>query len=84
MKDIALYVIVHDCDYFPMHGIFGTTIKLTQLGFDIPGVFDYSDVFENFKVYYPLPPWPGSTGPPTLLGSNFETDMPDVDFSKEF
>jgi hypothetical protein len=35
---------------------------------------------KNFKVYSPATPWPRDTGPPTLLGSNFESDLPEIDF----
>jgi hypothetical protein len=80
MKDKAKYIILHDCDYFPREGIFGKTIK--PIGDHcIPGVFDFGDIFRYFKVYFPLSPWPAWTGPPTLLGSEFEHDLPDIDFN---
>jgi len=63
-RETAEYVIVHDVDYFPRNNMFGTLISQ----FD----FDFSDKFKKWKVYYPEHPWPGPTGPPTLVGSNSE------------
>ena len=75
------YIILHDCDFFPVYNIFGKTIKPTDYTTQTEGIFDYSDVFTYFKLYYPSKPWPGFSGPPTLLASNFESDFPDVDFA---
>lgn len=61
-KNIADYVIIHDVDYFPKRGIFGTMISETE--------FDFSAEFKNWKLYYPEKPWPSPTGPPTLVGTN--------------
>lgn len=80
MKDITRYVILHDCDYFPVHGIFGTELK--PIVNRQPGSYDFSDIFKFFKVYFPLNPWPGDTGPPTLLGSNFESKLPEINFAE--
>lgn len=82
VKDRVRFVIVHDVDYFPMRGIFGRVIK--PIMNRKPGVFDFSDVFSKFKVYFPPKPWPAETGPPTLLGSNFEEVFPHVDFKKKY
>ena len=63
------YIIIHDVDYFPKNNIFGKCIS----SFD----FDFSDKFNKWKLYYPDQPWPGPTGPPTLVGTNksgFEVD----------
>lgn len=79
MKDKARFVVVHDADYFPMNNIFGKTIK--PIINRNSGEFDFSDVFSTFRVYFPDQPWPGDSGPPTLLGSNFEEIFPAVDFS---
>ena len=81
MKNKARFVIVHDVDYFPMNNIFGKTIKPTANMQE--GEFDFSDVFSTFRVYFPNKPWPGGTGPPTLLGSNFEENFPEIDFSQK-
>jgi hypothetical protein len=81
MKKRSRFVIVHDVDYFPMRGIFGTVIKPIKK--NRKGKFDFHDVFKTFCVYFPNQPWPAPTGPPTLLGSNFEETLPAVDFSKE-
>jgi hypothetical protein len=80
MRDKAKFFILHDCDYFPREGLFGTTI--TPIVNNHPGVFDFSDVFRYYKVYFPLPPWPVWTGPPTLLGSDSEKDLPEIDFNE--
>lgn len=47
------------------------------------GEFDFQDVFFYFRVYFSAQPWLGDSGPPTLLGSNFDGNFPDIDFSKE-
>jgi hypothetical protein len=75
------YIILHDCDFFPVYNVFGKTIQPTNYTTQTEGIFDYSDVFTFFKIYYPSKPWPGFSGPPTLLASNFESDFPDVDFA---
>lgn len=80
MKNKARFVVVHDVDYFPRNNIFGKTIK--PIVNRQPGEFDFSDVFSRFRVYFPNQPWPGDSGPPTLLGSNFEESFPEVDFSQ--
>lgn len=80
MKDRARYVVVHDSDYLLAAGHFGKTIRPTVNM--TPGEFDFSDIFTTSRVYYPNQPWPGASGPPTLLGSNFETVLPLVDYSK--
>lgn len=60
--DTAEYIIIHDIDYFPKHDIFGKIVSAFN--------FDFSDKFKMWKVYYPPQPWPGPTGPPTLVGTN--------------
>jgi len=79
MKDKAKYIILHDCDYFPGFGIFGK--MSTPYVFEVPREYDFSDVFKFFKVYHPLKPWPGDAGPPTLLGSDFESNLPDINYN---
>jgi len=76
------YIILHDCDFFPRTGICGKVIKHSDSAAYVPGVFDFSDIFAYFKVYFPPAPWPLFSGPPTLLGSNFISDLPDVDYIK--
>lgn len=80
MKDKARFVIVHDVDYFPTNNIFGKLVRPTINR--NPGEFDFSEIFSTFQVYFPNEPWPGDSGPPTLLGSNFEEVFPLVDFSQ--
>ena len=82
LKGRSLYVIVHDCDYFPEKGIFGSVIEPSRPSVHLPGKFDFSDVFSSFKVYFPEAPWPAQSGPPTLLGSDFESELPEIDFSQ--
>ncbi len=81
MKDKARFVVVHDVDYFPKMHIFGSVIK--PISNRREGEFDFHDIFLYSKVYFPKQPWPGDTGPPTLLGSNFDPDFPIVDYSKK-
>ena len=66
-KDNAKYIMVHDCDYFPKHNIFGQCDGKE---------YNFDDVFKCYEVYYPPKPWPSKTGPPTLLGSNMVSELP--------
>lgn len=61
-KDTADYIILHDADYFPTNNLFGKLISDFE--------FDFSNLFKSFFTYYPDIPWPLSTGPPTLVGTN--------------
>ena len=67
-KDIADYIILHDCNYYPDNNIFGATTEKINVKFRRKGVRDYSDVFkywiEFFMHGYRM------ESPPTLLGSN--------------
>lgn len=77
-KDTVDYIILHDCDYYPMNKVFGRVIE-PIVHYEKPGIHTYDDVFKEWKEFYPPLPWPGHTGPPTLLGSNrvsldFEVD----------
>ena len=69
-KNESEYVIVHDVDYFAVNNMFGKVITQFE--------FDFSDCFKIWKVYYPSHPWPAPTGPPTLVGSNFESSTIDT------
>jgi hypothetical protein len=80
LKDKVKYIILHDCDYFA-HGLLGKMIKPYTVRGVCP-ILDFSDTFKYFKVFFPLNPWPGESGPPTLLGSNFDPDLPDIDYNK--
>lgn len=55
----AEYVLVHDVDYYPVYGFFGTVQG--------PHSFDFSDISDKYIVYFPDHPWPSETGPPTLV-----------------
>lgn len=80
LKDIAKFIVLHDCDYFPEHGIFGKNAKRLN-GSKDRGLRTYDDIFKYYKEFFPLEPWPyARTGPPTLLASNFESCDWDIDF----
>jgi hypothetical protein len=76
-KGRTKYIIVHDCDYYPTNCVFGKIVGHTGRH----PILDFGDLFRHSKVYYPLEPWVCDTGPPTLLGSDFEVDLPEIDFS---
>ena len=80
LKEKSKYILLHDCDYFPEHGIFGKVIK--KISKSVPGEYDFSEEFKHFKVFFPPQPWPGETGPPTLVGSCFDVKIPDINYSK--
>lgn len=80
LKDRARYIILHDCDMY-VSGELGKKIKSMDRKNQIPGIYDFSQTFSNFKVYFPPKPWAGESGPPTLLGSNFEDTLIDIDFN---
>ncbi len=88
-KDKARYIVLHDCDMYvadeyedfvPNKQAIGKQIKPLNSLKMIPGIYDFSKTFHSFKVYFPPKPWPGHSGPPTLLGSNFESDLPSIDY----
>ena len=85
-KDKARYIILHDCDMYagdnfekfvPGVQAFGKQIQPLDAVRSIPGIYDFSALFRYFKVYFPAKPWPGHSGPPTLLVSNFDNSFPD-------
>lgn len=76
LKDQSQYVVLHDCNFFPEKEIFGRVIVPLDRSRHSEGEFDFTDVFTYFKVYYPDHPWPGNTGPPTLVGSDVEDEFP--------
>ena len=65
-KDVADYIILHDCDYMVGHKIFGTTDK--------NGLRIYNDLF-RYWIEFNLRHKRDS--PPTLLGSN-KIDLKDI------
>ncbi|MDR3645995.1 MAG: hypothetical protein P4L22_00455 [Candidatus Babeliales bacterium] len=83
LKDKVKYIILHDCDYFAQNNESQIAKEIKPLDSQnyIAGIYDFSSVFKNFKVYFPHKPWAGHTGPPTLLGSNFESNLPEIDFN---
>ena len=70
-KDVADYVILHDCDYFPNNDFFGKTIEEIDILNKKPGKRTYDDVFKYWVEFFPKKENWHRTGPPTLLGSNF-------------
>jgi len=78
IKDIIKFVILHDCDCYASN-VLGICLSPIDGKNQIPGVFDFSKTFSDYKVFFPLHPWPGLSGPPTLLGSNFE-EVPDINY----
>jgi hypothetical protein len=78
---LAEYIVVHDVDYLPTHGLMGRSIR-PLVGPDDVGSRTYDDVFTSYKEFFPPEPWPlRETGPPTLLGSNFNDCEINVDYS---
>jgi hypothetical protein len=77
LKSISKYVIVHDCDDFPLRKICGKILVPTTQ--DSLGEYDFYDVFRYFKIYTPLKPWPLYNGPCTLLGSDYDSNLPEID-----
>jgi hypothetical protein len=80
-KDKVRLFVLHDCDCF-VSGELGYSKAPMDPDKFIPGVYDFSKTFKYFEVFFPLAPWPGRSGPPTLLGSNFEPHLPKVDYDK--
>jgi len=82
VKDTARFVVLHDCDYFPEHGLFGKPLAWIN-GTRDRGHRIYDDVFKHWQEFFPLEPWPyPPSGPPTLLASNFEPCDWEIDFEK--
>lgn len=73
LRDISELVLVHDCDYFPDSGLWGK--RVASAGHEnveaAPTHRDYGDVFKHWCEYMPAV-MASPTGPPTLLGSNFQ------------
>jgi hypothetical protein len=82
LRSKSRYIILHDCDFFPEHNIAGRTIVHADGKNNIPGTYVFDDIITYFKLYYPLKPWPLFSGPPTLLGSDYERNFPEVDYNK--
>ncbi|MFC1853773.1 hypothetical protein ACFL27_26615 [candidate division CSSED10-310 bacterium] len=70
-KNKAKYIMVHDVDYFPSSGKWGTIISSERKGKNVKFEMDFSDIAHSFRVYYPpYDYFQCETGPPTLLCSN--------------
>lgn len=82
LKDKAKFVILHDCDCFVSGAQeLGRLLVPMDPENNIPGIYDFSLSFRFSKVYFPAKPWPARSGPPTLLGSNFEDFIPEIDYA---
>lgn len=78
----AEWIVLHDCDYLPVNGLLGRTVR-PLLGPRDVGERAYDDVFSSWKEFFPLEPWPlPTTGPPTLLASNLHSCNIDVDYAR--
>ena len=72
IKHTARFIVLHDCDYYPEHEMFGKSLAPLN-GSQQRGERDYGDVFKYWAEHFPPDPWLYErTGPPTLVGSNFE------------
>lgn len=67
-REIADYVILHDCNYFPDTNIFGKTISPINANARVMGKRNYDDIFKYWVEFF-VDDW-GIRSPPTLLGSN--------------
>lgn len=79
-RSISKYIILHDCDFFPEYHFAGKTVLHTDYENSIPGIYEFDDIISHYKLYYPLKPWPLFSGPPTLLGSDFVSDFPEINY----
>lgn len=83
LKEKVKYIILHDCDFFAEFSgstMLGSAIQSIDYDNQTPGIYDFSKIFAHFKVYFPVKPWAARTGPPTLLGSNYDSDLPEIDY----
>lgn len=81
LKPVAKYLVLHDCDYFPEHGLLGRSIHKLVDEAD-RGQRDYSSDVAYSKEYFPIQ-FKYRTGPPTLLASDTLSCDFDIDFSQD-
>jgi hypothetical protein len=75
LKDRADYILVHDFDNLVMAYNFGRVIRPLE-HFSSPGEYDMSSEFPYSISCWPsVKPWPGRSGPPTLIASVKHSDM---------
>ena len=67
-KDVADYLILHDCDYYPTMSTFGKVIRPMNFKARDMGKRTYDDVFKYWVEFF-VQGWK-SQSPPTLVGSN--------------
>jgi hypothetical protein len=74
-KDVADYVILHDCDYYPKMSTFGREIRPMNFRARDMGERNYNDIFKYWVEFF-VQGWK-SEYPPTLVGSN-KIDLKDL------
>ena len=68
-KDVADYIVLHDCDYLlEKNHTYGKIIRRINVAEKDPGVRDYSKTFKYWIEFF-IEDW-GHRHPPVLLGSN--------------
>lgn len=72
-RELTLSILSHRAKYIVIHD------SDFYPGYNI----DYNAYLKHYKVYMPAEPYPYPSGPPTLLGSNYTDDLPDIDY-KDF
>lgn len=80
-KDSAKYILIHDVDYFPKNNIFGSVINNDENS----SSYNFDDICpsRNWKLYYPLTPYPVKTGPPLLVFSNTNEKIYTINLSQQ-
>lgn len=78
LKNLAQYLILHDCDYFPEHNLLGISIE-KYIDKNNRGKRDYNNEIKYSKEFFPKI-FVGHTGPPTLLASEFNNCDLDINF----
>ena len=87
LRDHTDYIVLHDCDAFPKHGLLGKQIR-PMINERDPGERDWSTDIFYAKEFHPKR-WlchlggDKRTGPPTLLASNTLPCDIEVDFDRK-
>lgn len=74
-KTISMYLVITDADFFPGNRQFGTVQRMTT--HNSPGSYNFDDMFVSWKLFFPPTPWLSASGPPTLVASSQNVDIPD-------
>ena len=85
LQDSADYLVLHDCDYFPINGLLGKEIS-PLIGEGKIGERNWDSDIKYWKEFHPLKflCYTGKvhTGPPTLIASNTHPcEQIEVDFT---